>query len=278
MTTTSSARALCLTSSAASSACWVATRVLVRKLQVMLSAIITVLVADNDAALLPTAERDALRLSYVPVDGADALVAARTDVFARTVACLTALYERLPRELPDDTVTQTRALTCAALLLTEFGVAHDVFAPKMREAVRAFVPRLARRSAKDPFAPRWTRAALASTAVRHLVQIGRAHDGGLGRATPAVQQLLQTVATIATSSLYSDVRKQAQFDVHSAGSLRPFDARPLVEPVVATLAANRDGSGADGDKERASLARSARCRCSARCPTSCTRRRSGCAC
>ena len=116
-------------------------------------------------------------------------------------------------------MTQTRALTCAALLLTEFGVAHDVFAPKMREAVRAFVPRLAGRSAKDPFAPRWTRAALASTAVRHLVQIGRAHDGGLDRATPAVQQLLQTVATIATSSLYSHVRKQAQFDVHSAGQL-----------------------------------------------------------
>ena len=40
------------------------------------------------------------------------------------------------------------------------------------------------------------------------MQIGGAHDGGLGRATPAVQQLLQTVATIATSSLYNDVRAQ----------------------------------------------------------------------
>jgi hypothetical protein len=228
----------------------IAARSLIRRLQALTSgwsgptASADDVDADGEDDATAAGGRNYWRLAYIGADGADAVVAARTDLAERIAAVLTGLLARLTLEMPDDTVTMLRALACCNVLLTQFGAVRDTFAGD-----RALFPlSVARAVVKDPLGPRWTRGSLASFAARRRRRYAAALDGGIGRATAAQQRLLAGVGDVC-SSQYSEVRKSAQVLVFSAAALRPSAARTLVEPLFEQLRRNQDRADSPADEK-----------------------------
>jgi hypothetical protein len=205
-------------------------RALIRRLQALISGWSgpTALVGQNDSVVDANASGgvEYFSLRYVGTDGADAVVAARTELAQSAALLVSKLLAELTAQLPDDTVAMLRALTCAQDLLSRFGSVN----------VSQFPLAVARSVVKDPLGPRWTRGTIVAIVARHRHK----HRATLGCGTGSVTaQLLASVGEVC-SSLYSEVRKSAQVALYEAASLRPSAARPLVEPLFEQLRLNQD--------------------------------------
>jgi hypothetical protein len=116
--------------------------------------------------------------------------------------------------------------------------------------VSAFPRRVSPKLGSDPHARRWARAASAASAVRTYSMIESVDDAGSGAPSPAGRRLMHALASLASTSLYSDVRKRAQATLQDVADARFLDARTLVDPIVALLAANRGAVTPELEKER----------------------------
>lgn len=200
---------------------------------------------------MPASDDGDVDRAYAQPSAAAPLVAARVRVHERCTALTATLYERLQAELADDIVTQQRAVALASVLLAQFGVSFDPFGgAKSRVTVSAFPRRVSPKLGSDPHARRWARAAIAASAVRTYSMIDSVDDAGSGAPSPAGRRLMHALASLASTSLYSDVRKRAQATLQDVADARFLDARTLVDPIVALLAANRGAVTPELEKER----------------------------
>jgi hypothetical protein len=124
--------------------------------------------------------------------------------------------------------TNAMRVAQASVLLAQFGVSFDPFAP-CRRIPRRVSPKLG----SDPHARRWARAAIAASAVRTYSMIDSVDDAGSGAPSSAGRRLMRALASLASTSFWTSMCAS------DTAEARILDARTRVDPIVDLLAANR---------------------------------------
>jgi hypothetical protein len=117
-------------------------------------------------------------------------------------------------------------------------------APSRASPCRRIPRRVSPKLGSDPHARRSARAAIAASAVRTYSMIDSVDDAGSGAPSSIGRRLMRALASLASTSLYSDVRKRAQATLQDVVDARILDARTLVDPIVDLLAAKPQRRGA----------------------------------
>jgi hypothetical protein len=81
-------------------------------------------------------------------------------------------------------------------------------APSRASPCRRIPRRVSPKLGSDPHARRWARAAIAASAVRTHSMIDSVDDAGSGAPSSTGRRLMRALASLASTSLYSDVRKR----------------------------------------------------------------------